>query len=455
MLKDVVFQNFLRQRPICVMVRATLERMLSAARLDELFKSVALVQYSRKLLFSQLVELMGRVVTRVNGSVLSAYEALSEVFNVSDEAVYQKLRGVEPRVCQAVVRHSFAEASGVLREMKALDEDWVSGLSTKILDGNHLAATEHRIKELWSIWEAPLPGVSLVVWDQPTRLVRDVFLSEDGHAQERSLLGQLQETIEADDLWIADRNFCTLVLMYCLFGRKAWFLIRQHGQLKGRLSGKRRLAGQTAEGQPIYEQTLILTREGVDQRVRRITVCLATPTRDGDLEIHLLTNLPAKRVSATRAAELYRKRWTIEGVFNELTVALKCEVSTLGYPKAALFAFSIAVLLENTLVLMKRALTAAHGIEAVGQLSGHRMAAELDSAYDGMLVALPPSRWTIFARMTLVEFARTLKNMAKQVDPARYQVRKRGPKKPAPKRKRTEKEIHVSTAKILALRQNK
>jgi IS4 transposase len=57
------------------------------------------------------------------------------------------------------------------------------------------------------------------------------------------------------------------------------------------------------------------------------------------MEIHLLTNLPASSVSAITAASLYRERWTLEAAFNELTLHLRCEINTLGYPKAALFAF--------------------------------------------------------------------------------------------------------------------
>ena len=34
--------------------------------------------------------------------------------------------------------------------------------------------------------------------------------------------------------------------------------------------------------------------------VRRITVVLDKPTRDGDTEIHILTNLPARKVPAVR-----------------------------------------------------------------------------------------------------------------------------------------------------------
>ena len=43
--------------------------------------------------------------------------------------------------------------------------------------------------------------------------------------------------------------------------------------------------------------------------------------------MEILTNLPAT-VPARKVAEIYLKRWTIEGAFHELTVALNCEVNT-------------------------------------------------------------------------------------------------------------------------------
>ena len=57
-----------------------------------------------------------------------------------------------------------------------------------------------------------------------------------------------------------------------------------------------------------------------------------------------------------KVAFLYRKRWTIEEAFQTLTEVLRCEVETLGYPKAALFAFATAVLAYNTYAVVKAAL---------------------------------------------------------------------------------------------------
>lgn len=455
MLLNSMFTRFVEQKPYCVMARAALERMLSATRLDALFEANAEQQYTRELLFSQCVEVIARVVTRVDSSVFKSIQALDDVLTVSDEAVYQKLRKVEPRVCQALVRDSFQLASSVLKQMRVTNAPWVKGLTSKVLDGNSISASERRIEELRVIWDAPLPGRTLVMWDQTTRLIRDIFLSECGHAQERSLLGEVLETVEKNDLLMMDRNFCTQGFLFGIWAKGARFVVRQHGSLVGKPLGKPRVVGKTALGEKVTEQQLTLTHEGRQRTVRRITVHLKTPTRDGSLELHILTNLTERQATGVKVAELYKQRWKIENVFHEMTTCLQCEINTLGYPKAALFVFSVASLLENTLAMLKGSLRAAHGDAAVDELSTHSLTYELHNTYDGMLVAIPPEEWTPFATMPLSEFARHLVKLAKNVDLTRHQKHRRGPKKPAPKKSQYHNGGHASTAKLLALRKTK
>jgi hypothetical protein len=49
----------------------------------------------------------------------------------------------------------------------------------------------------------------VVVLDQQRLLITDVLLSEDGHAQERRLIGQVLQHVSEDQLWLEERNFCT------------------------------------------------------------------------------------------------------------------------------------------------------------------------------------------------------------------------------------------------------
>jgi hypothetical protein len=57
--------------------------------------------------------------------------------------------------------------------------------------------------------------------------------------------------------------------------------------------------------------------------------------------------------------------------FFEITTTLACEINTLAYPKAALFAFCLALLAYNAVSLIKAALRRAHGRQKVnGNRSG-------------------------------------------------------------------------------------
>jgi IS4 transposase len=98
---------------------------------------------------------------------------------------------------------------------------------------------------------------------------------------------------------------------------------------------------------------------------RRITIELDKPTKDGDWEIHILTNLPVEEADALTVASLYADRWTVETAFQHLTEDLRCEINTLGYPRAALFGFCLALVAYNAVSVVKAALRAAHGKEFV------------------------------------------------------------------------------------------
>ena len=177
--------------------------------------------------------------------------------------------------------------------------------------------------------------------DPSLMLVTDVVLCEDGHAQERSLLGQIPEIVRAKDVWIDDRNFCTTGFLFGIARREAFSVVRQHATtLHWEFTGKKRACGRIETGK-VFEQTVRLTNPDTGEILfaRRITVVLDKPTRDGDGEIHILTNLQ-KRRPGRRRSEICTGSWTIETAFQELEATLDGEINTLGYPKAALFAFA-------------------------------------------------------------------------------------------------------------------
>jgi IS4 transposase len=458
MILGKVFDRFARFSPVTVMMRGLLEYVFPPSRLDELFREHAVNQYEDELLFSTVVNTLALAVNGVRYSVNAAYLACREDFTVSVTALYDKLQGVEPQVARAMVRESSARLAPVIQQLRAELPPLLAGYRAKILDGNHLTATEHRIAETRTLNSAPLPGQALVLLDPQLRLVLDVIPCEDAHAQERSLLDEVLPSFEAGDLAIADRNFCCTRFVFGLCDRHAAFLIRQHAStlLGKRLLGKRKRIGRCESGM-VYEQEMEIrnSKEADPQKqvmcLRRITIELDAPTRDGETVIHLVTNVPAEAGDAIVLAELYLRRWDIENAFQEIEQALRSEVDTLCYPKAALLAFCLALTTYNVLSTIKAAMRAAHrNPSLLFDLSGYYLAEEISATYWGMVIAIEPVHWTRqFAKATPMEMAECLRALAANADPRRFKKRRRGPKRPPPTRTGGLREKHVSTKRLL------
>jgi Transposase DDE domain len=456
MLPTAILDRFVERCPAVVMVRATLERLLGPERLDQIFESARQRQYSKQLLFSQVVAVMAAVATRTRTSVHAAYQAMKDQLGVSPAALYDKLNHIEPEVCSVLVRETAGDAAKVIDAMPAGKKEILPGLEVFYLDGNHFAATEHRVAELRVTREGPLPGQSLALLDAQRELITDLVPCEDGHAQERSLLPELLERIRAGIVIIADRNFCTSMFLFGLAACQAFFIIRQHGStLTYKLRGKRRRVGRIATGM-VYEQAMELHFKGETLCVRRITLCLDQPTESGDTEIYIVTNLPPELVTALQGAQAYGTRWTVEGAFQTLTDVLRCEVETLGYPPAAVFSFTTAVLAYNTYAVVKASLRAAHGSAVIEEkLSDYHVLSDVAATYVGMDIAVPDECWESYRAMPLVTFAKSMMKLAHRVKLTRYPKKKRGPKKPQPRKKSGSRNHHIATARVLAKRRKK
>ena len=333
MLLSGPFEKFVEASPVTVMMRGIIENLFHPERLDGLFEENAVTQYTRTLPFSTVAEVKGEVVFNVNPSVGASLQERVDSLPVSTRAFYQKLNGVEPEVADVLVRDSVRQLGPVICKL-GLRTPLLPGYNIRILDGNHFAATEHRILETRGETAAPLPGQALTVLDPDLRLAIDVFPCEDGHAQERSLLDQVLLTVCLGDLWIADRNFCTL-----------------------------------------------------------------------------------------------------------------------GYPRAAVFAFCLALMAWNGMSVIHAALRSVHGEETVEEnLSSYYLSLEISQVYHGMLIAIPPKEWEIFGNLTTAQLASQLKQLAGRVSLKKLQKHPRSPKRPQPKRKYSGNGQHVATAKLLARR---
>jgi IS4 transposase len=433
-----------------VMIRIALDWLIEEPILNQLFEEATEGQYTREWALEHFVNVMLDVTCGFRPSPRAAFRRRQLEIIASLSSFYRKLHRMELAIPAAVVRHTAERARDLIVAAGALMPEPIPGYATRILDGNALSGTEHRLVPLRDLGAAGLPGKLLAIYEPASGLILEVVLEENGHAQERSLLDQI--AIERGQLWIMDRNFCVRTFLFRIQRPGAFFLVRRHAQnLPYQELTPLEAKGRCATGL-VFEQAIAVEDPefpGVVHQLRRIVLQLDQPTREGDTEIVLVTNLP-EEVSAIACCDAYRSRWRIENHFQILTDLLHCEVPSLGYPRAALFAFSMSVVSGNALAVLKGNLRVVHGEEMAGEVSNFELVDQAAEVYPGMMVAVPPKHWEWVRRSPAGVVAGVLNELAAKVPVERMLRTRRGPKKARTQAKQSGAvDRHVATKKLL------
>lgn len=464
-----VLERFEQQAPASVMARLTLEHALPAPWVDAVFEEHRERQYPRELLFSTVVDLVMLVSLGLRPS-LHAAARQTEALPVSLAALYGKVNHTEPGILRALVRGSFERLAPVAAAVG--HAACLPGWQLRVLDGNHLPASGKRLAPLRGNRGAALPGHTLVVYDPDRGLVTDIAPCEDAHRSERAAATPLLDGARPGQLWIADRQFCTAAILLGMQAAGADFIIREHARHPRLIRrGAWRACGRVETG-AVREQTI--TAAGQERPWRRVELVLDTPTEAGERVIRLWSSLPGT-VSARQIAELYRRRWRIEGLFQRLESVLRSELRTLGHPRAALLGFAAAVLAYNVLALLLRCVEQAQQ-QQTGQeqadreqgqadqkraqqepkpppeVSAYHLAVQIRRGYEGLCIALPPEHWSSWGDAGPASLAKRLLQLARRIDPRQVATSERGPKRDKSKGYVAAAIVraHVATARVLA-----
>jgi len=473
---DAVLARFVEGCPVAVLAHLSLQRALQAEWVDAVFAAHAEQQYTRDLLFSTVVDLMALVAVGLRPSLhAAAREALSDgTLGVSLQALYAKVNHSEPAVLRALVRESAARLAPVMSPLRAVAgaDAWVPGYRVRVLDGNHLPPSERRAAPLRGTRAAPLPGQAVVLYAPEQDLVVDLVVGEDAYTLEQTLAPPLIAQAAPGELWLADRHYATRAFLHALHARGAAVLVREPApHPRPTPAGPRQVMGRGGTGL-VYEQPVDCpppAGSGAPAlRLRRIEVELDAPLESGETVLRLLTTLPASVADAPTVAALYRRRWSIEGLFQRLEAVLHSEVRTLAHPRAALLAFSVAVVAYNVLAVVQATLEAQTAADAQAAappnaplaadapapvpISLYYVAHTVREHYRGIRLAVPASVWASYDALTPGELATTLRHIATHVRLEAYRKHPRGASGPRPRKGYAPRTAlqHVSTARLLA-----
>lgn len=123
----------------------------------------------------------------------------------------------------------------------------------------------------------------------------------------------------------------------------------------------------------------------------------------------------------------------------------------MGYPRAALFSFAMALFAYNLLSVLLAAMKSVHGVEKIEEeFSTYHVAEGVQTMWGGMMVCLPTEFWRErYGGLDCAEVAKILHALAKHVSLKRYKKVKRRKRSPKPERTSNKDQPHVSTARIL------
>ena len=132
-------------------------------------------------------------------------------------------------------------------------------------------------------------------------------------------------------------------------------------------------------------------------------------------------------------------------------MSFNSEINSLGYPKAAMFGFSLALVAFNLYAVVMAALRAAHPETNIKEeVSEYYIASDIRAIYSGMMIAVMYEDWAVFREASIPQIAVLLVDLARACNMLKLKKKKRGVKKPKVNVKLDKKTPHVSTLKLLS-----
>jgi hypothetical protein len=332
--------------------------------LEKLFERLRQRCYTKVLEFSVLVQLMHDALLVYRGSGRQSFEHAREDgrLGVSVQAAFGKLR----RMPIALSEGFLAECTDRLRQVFPKTvlrnvPDSLRAFRVNVLDGKAMKHVAKRLKPLRGRSGGVLGGRALVSMDYESGLALGMRADRDGDANDVKFVPELvplvRRRVAGPRLWVADRQFADLVQTAHFAQNGDHFLVRYNKKLRFYADASRgSREGRDAQGRRYVEDWGWM---GGPKDKRRRAVRRITLFRDGEEDIVLLADLlDADAYPAVDLLTLYADRWTIEGMFQQVTEVFCLETLIGGSPEATVFQFAFCLLLYNTIQVVRASLAA-------------------------------------------------------------------------------------------------
>jgi hypothetical protein len=321
--------------------------------------------YQKIISFALIVHLIADALLEYAGSGRRSFVRAKErqELEASVRAVYGKLGRMPIPLSMAFL----AECTDRLRllypeQAQTQLPKCLAEFQVVVFDGKALKRVAKRLKVLRGIPGGLLGGRALVALDLARGLAVAFQGHPDGDANDvrfvADLLPEVRQRIPGPRLMMGDRGFCDLTNTPRFAEEGDHFLVRYHPKV------------------PFYADTARPSREGTDgqgrayieqwgwlgspKNCKRFYVRVITLQRPGEEDLILVTDLlDAACYPAEDLLELYRMRWGIERMFQQVTEVFGLQGLIGGRPEATVFQFAFCLVLYNLIQLVRAFVAAA------------------------------------------------------------------------------------------------
>jgi hypothetical protein len=328
--------------------------------LEGLFERHRGRSYTDTLTFPTFVELLADALVRHRGSGRASFRRAGEqgTLPTTPEAVYGKLRRVPLRLSLGFLEDVTARLGTVLPAGARAQPlpACLDGLTVVIADGKTIKRVARRLLPARGAAGKVYGGKLLVAYLPATGLVTALVADRDGETNEAKLVPDLlpraRGRIPGPRLWVLDRQFCDPVQAERLAEGGDHFVVRYHKKVHFVADPQRPARTHTdAAGREVVEEWGWLGAASNRRRryVRRVTV-----RRAGQEAVAVVTDLLDEQAyPAVELLALYRGRWGIEQVFQQVTEVFELRHLIGSTPEATVFQASFCLVLYNLIQVVR------------------------------------------------------------------------------------------------------
>lgn len=329
--------------------------------------------YTDCLTFPTLLRLVRDALLQHQGSGHRLFVELErgEEEPVNESNFYRKLGRMPVEVSRALLRECTARLASVMPvPTQRLLPVCFEAFEVVVVDGKKVKNAAKRLQLTRGYSGTLLGAKALVAMQLRSGLALAMNDSLDGEANDvplvKGLLPQVREFITQAILWLADRQFCDVRTLSQLLARAGdHFAVRVREGLAFRAESRAELTDD--QGRRVVDEIGVFGSGKRAMRLRRVT--LVREGDDQDNVVLLSDLLDRKAFDALDLLKLYRKRWSIEQMFQQVTETFSLTHLIGCRPQAVLFQFALCLLMYNLVQVVKRYVAADGKMDDVSAVS--------------------------------------------------------------------------------------